>query len=128
MNHRRRRSKHSSKTLTLSARDADDWAVVREKAKRRRLSMSRYAEALVLGNGWEARDGPALKLDGREQRKLLAHSSESDSISSMIPITMLSDHQSERSGARVCPSGGTDLARAQPNTSVAAAQDRLGGN
>ena len=61
-------------------------------------------------------------------RKLLAHSSEPDSISSMIPITMLSDHQSERSGARVCPSGGTDPARANANASVAAAQDRLGGN
>ena len=66
----RRRRKHRSKTLTLSARDAD-WEVVREKAERRRLSISRYVEALVLGNDWEVRDGPALKLDGREQREIL---------------------------------------------------------
>lgn len=66
----RRRRKHRSNALTLSARDAD-WAVVREKAKRRRLSMSRYAEALVLGNGWEVRDGPALKVDESEPRELL---------------------------------------------------------
>ena len=66
----RRGRKHRSNALSLSARDAD-WEVVREKAKRRRLSMSRYAEALVLGNDWEVRDGPALKLDGREQREIL---------------------------------------------------------
>ena len=66
----RRRRKHPSNTLTLSARDAD-WEVVREKAERRRLSKSRYVEALVLGNDWEVRDGPALKLDGREQREIL---------------------------------------------------------
>ena len=66
----RRRRKRRSNTLTLSARDAD-WEVVREKAERRRLSKSRYVEALVLGNDWEVRDGPALKLDGREQREIL---------------------------------------------------------
>ena len=65
-----RRRKHRSNTLTLSARDAD-WEVVREKAERRQLSKSRYVEALVLGNDWEVRDGPALKLDGREQREIL---------------------------------------------------------
>ena len=69
MNRRRRRSGRFSKTLTLSATDAD-WALVREKAARRGLSVSRYAEALVL-DGWEARDGPALRLDGPEQRELL---------------------------------------------------------
>ena len=67
---RRPRRKQPSNALTLSARDAD-WEVVREKAERRRLSVSRYVEALVLGNDWEVRDGPALKLDGREQREIL---------------------------------------------------------
>ena len=47
---RRRRPKHPSKALSLSATDAD-WAVVKEKAERRRLSISRYAVALVLGGG-----------------------------------------------------------------------------
>ena len=69
MSRRRRQGRRSSKTLTLSAKDAD-WALVREKAASRGLSVSRYAEALVLG-GWEARDGPPLRLDGPEQRELL---------------------------------------------------------
>ena len=58
---RRPRPKHPSKALSLSATDAD-WAVMKEKAERRRLSISRYAVALVLGGGWDARDGPALVL------------------------------------------------------------------
>ena len=48
---RRRRPKHPPKSLSLSATDAD-WAVVKEKAERRGLSISRYAVALVLGGGW----------------------------------------------------------------------------
>ena len=64
---RRRHAKHPPKALSLSATDAE-WAVVKEKAARRRLSISRYAVALVLGGGWEARDGPALVLSGDEQR------------------------------------------------------------
>ena len=66
----RRRRKRPSNTLTLSARDAD-WEIVGKKAERRRHSKSRYVEALVLGNDWAVRDGPALKLDGREQREML---------------------------------------------------------
>ena len=65
---RRRRPKHPPKALSLSATDAD-WAVVKEKAARRRLSISRYAVALVL-SGWDARAGPALVLDAREQREM----------------------------------------------------------
>ena len=66
---RRRHAKHPPKSLSLSATDAE-WAVVKEKAERRRLSISRYAVALVLGGGWEARDGPALVLSGDEQREM----------------------------------------------------------
>ena len=66
---RRRRPKHPPKALSLSATDAE-WAVVKEKAARRRLSISRYAVALVLGGGWEARDGAALVLSGDEQREM----------------------------------------------------------
>ena len=66
---RRRLTKHPPKALSLSATDAD-WAVVKEKAERRRLSISRYAVALVLGGGWDARDGPALVLSGDEQREM----------------------------------------------------------
>ena len=66
---RRRLTKHPPKALSLSATDTD-WAVVKEKAERRRLSISRYAVALVLGGGWDARDGPALVLDAREQREM----------------------------------------------------------
>ena len=65
---RRPRPKHPSKALSLSATDAD-WAVVKEKAERRGLSISRYVVALVLG-GWDARDGPALVLCGDEQREM----------------------------------------------------------
>ena len=60
----------SPEALSLSATDAD-WAVVRDNAARRGLSISRYAVALVLGGGWEARDGPALALDAREQHEML---------------------------------------------------------
>lgn len=70
MSRRPRRSGPRSKTLTLSSNDAD-WALVREKAARRRLSLSRYVEALVLGNDWGVREGPALALDAREQREML---------------------------------------------------------
>ena len=70
MSRRRRRSARRSKTLTLSSNDAD-WAVLREKAARRRLSISRYVEMLVLGSDWEVRDGPALALAKREQREML---------------------------------------------------------
>ena len=70
MSRRRRRSARRSKTLTLSSNDAD-WAVLRDKAARRRLTISRYVEMLVLGNDWGARDGPALALDAREQREML---------------------------------------------------------
>ena len=70
MSRRRRRSGRRSKTLTLSSNDAD-WAVLREKAARRGLSISRYVEGLVLGNDWEVRDGPALVLHPREQREML---------------------------------------------------------
>ena len=66
---RRRAAKHPPKSLSLSATDAD-WAVVKEKAARRGLSISRYAVALVLGGGWDARAGPALVLSGDEQREM----------------------------------------------------------
>ena len=68
MSRRRRAARHPSKALSLSATDAE-WAVVKEKAERRGLSISRYAVALVLG-GWDARDGPALVLCGDEQREM----------------------------------------------------------
>ena len=70
MSRRRRRRKHPPESLTLSATDAD-WAVVRDNAERRGLSISRYAVALVLGGGWDAVDGPALVLSGDEQREML---------------------------------------------------------
>ena len=66
MSRRRRRAKRSSKSLALSATDAD-WAVVKE---RRRLSTSRYVVALVLGR-FDARDEPALVLCADEQREML---------------------------------------------------------
>ena len=69
MSRRRRAARHPSKALSLSATDAD-WAVVKEKAERRGLSISRYVVVLVLG-GWDARDGPALVLCGDEQREML---------------------------------------------------------
>ena len=69
MSRRRRRPKHPPKSLSLSATDAE-WAAVKEKAERRGLSISRYAVALVLGGGWDARDGPALVLSGDEQREM----------------------------------------------------------
>ena len=70
MSRRRRAARHPSKALSLSATDAD-WAVVKEKAERRGLSISRYVVVLVLGGGWDARDGPALVLCGDEQREML---------------------------------------------------------
>ena len=69
MSRRRRRAKRSSKSLALSATDAD-WAVVKAKAERRRLSTSRYVVALVLGR-FDARDEPALVLCADEQREML---------------------------------------------------------
>ena len=66
---RRRRGKQPSKSLTLSATDAD-WAVVRANAERRGLSVSRYVVALVLGR-FDAPDEPALALSGDEQREML---------------------------------------------------------
>ena len=66
---RRRRAKPASKALTLSATDAE-WAVVRDKAARRRLSVSRYAVALVLGGGWDTGEEPALVLDAHAQREM----------------------------------------------------------
>ena len=66
---RRRRPRPASKALTLSATDAD-WAVVREKAVRRRLSTSRYAVALVLGGGWDTAEEPVLVLDAGAQREM----------------------------------------------------------
>ena len=69
MSRRRRAARHPSKALSLSATDAD-WAVVKEKAARRGLSISRYVVVLVLGGGWEARDGPALVLSGDEQSEM----------------------------------------------------------
>lgn len=66
---RRRRGKEPSKSLTLSATDAE-WAVVRANAERRGLSISRYVVALVLG-GFDAPDELALALSGDEQREML---------------------------------------------------------
>ena len=64
-----RRGKESSKSLTLSATDAD-WAVVKAKAERRGLSVSRYVVALVLGR-FDAPEEPALALSADEQREML---------------------------------------------------------
>ena len=69
MSRRRRRAKRSSKSLALSATDAD-WAVVKAKAERRRLSTSRYVVALLVGR-FDARDEPALVLCADEQREML---------------------------------------------------------
>ena len=69
MSRRRRAARHPSKSLSLSATDAE-WAVVKEKAERRGLSISRYVVVLVLGRGWEAGDGPALVLSSDEQREM----------------------------------------------------------
>ena len=44
--------------------------MVREKAARRRLSVSRYAVALVLGGDEDAADEPALVLDAHAQREM----------------------------------------------------------
>ena len=67
---RRRRAKPAAKALTLSATDAE-WAVVRDNAARRGLSISRYAVALVLGGAWAAaEDEPALVLDAHTQREM----------------------------------------------------------
>ena len=66
---RRRRGKQPSKSLTLSATDAE-WAVVRANAERRGLSIPRYVVALVLGR-FDAPDEPALALSGDEQREML---------------------------------------------------------
>ena len=66
---RHRRGKEPAKSLTLSATDAE-WAVVRAKAERRGLSISRYVVALVLGR-FDAPDEPALALSADEQREML---------------------------------------------------------
>ena len=67
---RRGRAKPPPESLTLSATDAD-WAVVRNNAARRGVSISRYVVALVLDGGGDAPDGPALALVGDEQREML---------------------------------------------------------
>ena len=69
MSRRRRRPKPPPESLTLSATDAE-WAVVRDNAERRGLSISRYVVALVLG-GFDAPDEPALALSGDAQREML---------------------------------------------------------
>lgn len=66
---RRGRGKEPAKSLTLSATDAE-WAVVKAKAERRGLSVSRYVVALVLGR-FDAPDEPALALSADEQREML---------------------------------------------------------
>ena len=67
---RRGRTKPPPESLTLSATDAD-WAVVRNNAERRGLSISRYVVDLVLDGGEDAPDEPALALSGDEQREML---------------------------------------------------------
>ena len=69
----RRRRGHAEpppESLTLSATDAD-WAVVRNNAERRGLSISRYVVALVLDGVGDTREEPALALSGDEQREML---------------------------------------------------------
>ena len=66
---RRRRPTPPPESLTLSATDAE-WAVVRDNAARRGVSISRYVVALVAGR-FDAPDGPALALAGDEQREML---------------------------------------------------------
>ena len=66
---RRRRLKPPPESLTLSATDAE-WAVVRDNAARRGVSISRYVVELVLGR-LDAPDEPALALSGDEQREML---------------------------------------------------------
>ena len=67
---RRRRPTPPPESLTLSATDAE-WAVVRNNAERRDVSISRYVVKLVLDGSRNAPDGPALALAGDEKREML---------------------------------------------------------
>lgn len=67
---RRREMKPESRHLSLSATDAE-WDAVREKAKRRGLSIARYLVGLAERDG-EDEPGPWMVLTADEQREMLA--------------------------------------------------------
>ncbi len=67
---RRREMKPDSRHLSLSATDAE-WDAVREKAKRRGLSIARYLVGLAERDG-EDEPGPWMVLTADEQREMLA--------------------------------------------------------
>lgn len=67
---RRREMKPGSRHLSLSATDAE-WDAVREKARRRGLSIARYLVGLAERDG-EDEPGPWMVLTADEQREMLA--------------------------------------------------------
>ncbi len=67
---RRREMKPGSRHLSLSATDAE-WDAVREKARRRGLSIARYLVGLAERDG-EDEPGPWMVLTAEEQREMLA--------------------------------------------------------
>ena len=67
---RRRELKPDSRHLSLSATDAE-WDAVRDKAKRRGLSIARYLVGLAERDG-EDEPGPWMVLTADEQREMLA--------------------------------------------------------
>ena len=67
---RRRETKPGSRHLSLSATDAE-WDAVRDKARRRGLSIARYLVGLAERDG-EEEPGPWMVLTAEEQREMLA--------------------------------------------------------
>ena len=67
---RSRRTKPSSRHISISATDAE-WETVRRHADRRGLSIARYLVGLAERGGPEEIAGTALALDAAEQRELL---------------------------------------------------------